>query len=312
MNLPPPSAIAEPATHDDVPLRPVAAEVVATWPVGHFLENVAALPGGDLLISVHSERELIRVDRSGRPHTLARLPAPPAGMVVVDGGVFVVAGEPGTGPHRVLDVRFDGRVEEHMTVPDTAFLNGFTPGPAGRAYAVDSIVGTVIEIDLAHATSRVVVRDELLTKCSAEPMIPGANGIKVGDGVLWITNTDRALVLRVDVGPEGPTGGVTVVAEHLRGDDLALDDAGNLYITTHIHNTLVRLGPDGHRVALAGPDQGMAGCTACAFGSGPDDTTMLYVTTTGGVVMPLDGVAQPAKLVRLDVGRPGRPVTFQP
>ena len=48
------------------------------------------------------------------------------------------------------------------------------------------------------------------------------------------------------------------------------------------------------------------------MGAAPDDSTMLYVTTTGGVVMPLDGVAQPAKLVRLEVGRPGRPVTFQP
>ena len=260
---------------------------------------------------MHSKLELIRVTRTGAWRPWASLPVPPAGIVAVDDAVFVVAGEPGQGPHRLFRVDADGAVEERMTVPDTLFLNGFTPGRPGHGYTVDSIAGTVIEIDLQHATSRVVVADELLTKCSAEPMMPGANGIKAGDDALWITNTDRALVLRAELGPDGPTGALDVVAEHLRGDDLALDSDGNLYITTHVHNTLVRLGPDGTRVALAGPDQGMAGCTACVFGPGPDDASALYVTTTGGLIMPLDGVVQEAKLIRLQVEATGRPVTFR-
>lgn len=82
-------------------------------------------------------------------------------------------------------------------------------------------------------------------------------------------------------------------------------------ITTHVHNTLVRLDPDGRRVALAGPEQGMHGATACAFGVGADDGA-LFVTTTGGVVMPVDDVPREAKLVRLDVARRGRQLTFRP
>ena len=65
---------------------------------------------------------------------------------------------------------------------------------------------------------------------------------------------------------------------------------------------------DGRRVALAGPEQGMHGATACAFGVGTDDTA-LFVTTTGGIVMPVDDVPREAKLVRLDVARRGRPLT---
>ena len=54
----------------------------------------------------------------------------------------------------------------------------------------------------------------------------------------------------------------------------------------------------------------MHGATACAFGVGAEDTA-LFVTTTGGIVMPVDDVPREAKLVRLDVARRGRPLTVR-
>ncbi len=299
----------QPAAHAPVTLSAVDHRVVMTWPVGTFMENIAVLADGSFAISVHNKRELLHVGRDGGSTRLAALPVSPAGLVAVDDGVFVVGGEPGQGPHRLFKVGLDGSVEDRMVVPDTLFLNGFTPATRGLAYTVDSIVGVVIEIDLNGSASRVVLRDERLTKCSAEPMLPGANGIKLGDGALFITNTDRALVLRAELGAGGPTGGLSVLAEHLRGDDLALDEDGDLYIANHIVNTLIRLKRNGECVAIAGPDQGMAGSTACVFH--PADLAGLYVTTTGGIIAPLDGVVQEAKLVRLEAGVRGRPVAFQ-
>ena len=299
----------QPAAHAPVPLDPVAHRLVATWPVGTFLENVAVLADHSFVVSVHNKREVLRVGQDGSNGRLAAVPASPAGLVASIDGVFVVAGEPGQGPHRLFRIGLDGSVEDRMAVPNTLFLNGFTPGRRGLAYTVDSLVGVVIEIDLERSVSRVVLRDERLTKCSSEPMLPGANGLTLGDDALFITNTDRALVLRAEFGGDGPTGVVEVVAEHLRGDDLSLDESGDLYITTHIVNTLIRLRPNGERVATAGPEQGMAGATACVFH--PADPTGLYVTTTGGIIAPLDGVVQDAKLVRLEAGVRGRPVEFQ-
>ena len=295
----------QPARHDAPPLEPVAHEVVASWPPGTFLENIALRPGGGFVVSVHSRSELVGVDPDGRRSRLASMPGPPAGLVVDGEDVYVAVGEPGSGPHAVYRVGPDGQVRHHLDVPDTLFLNGFTPGRPGLAYAVDSFRGTVVEIDLAAATSRVVLRHELLGKISDEPMLPGVNGVKLGDGAAWLTNTDRALVLRAGLGDDGFDGSLDVVAEHLRGDDIALDTDGDLYVTTHIHNTLVRLGADGGRVALAGPDQAMYGSTACAFGAGPDRRA-LFVTTTGGIVLPVDDVPRPAVLVRLAVDRAGR------
>ncbi len=296
-----------PAAHHEAPLRPVPHRFVATWPIGTFIENISVLADGGFALSIHNKRQLVRVDLDGTNLVWTEMPVSPAGSIAFRDGVLVVGGEIGEGPHKVYAVAGDGGVDERLAVPDTLFLNGFTSFSAHRAYTVDSLKGQIIEIDVARWTSRVVIADARLGKISDEPMLPGANGIKAGDGCLYVTNTDRALVLRADLAESGDVTGLTVIAEALRGDDLAVDDAGRLYITNHILNTLTRLNPDGSdRVAIAGPDQGMAGCTACAFH--PADPGALYVTTTGGLIMPLNGVPQEAKLVRLDVGVNGRPL----
>ena len=295
-----------PATHNECALQPVPSRIVASWPVGTFIENIAVLADGSFCLSVHNKRELLRVSRDGESRLCTQMPTSPAGLVAFGDGVLVVGGEVGVGPHHVFRVGGDGRVETMLEVRDTLFLNGFTPGSSGRAYTVDSLVGAIIEIDTKRRTSRVVLQDERLTKCSDEPMLPGANGIKLGDGCAYVTNTDRALVLKARLDDAGEMSGLEVIAEGLRGDDLAVGTDGDLFITNHIHNTLIRLSPDGSRVAVAGPEQGMAGSTACAFHSA--DSGALYVTTTGGIVMPLGGVTQEAKFVRLDVGVNGRPL----
>ena len=298
----------QPAPHHDDPLEPVPHRIVTTWPPGTFVENLAPLPGGGFVVSLHSRRELARVGHDGSRSTLAHFPVSPVGIVVDGDRLVVGGGEIGTTPQTVFTVGLDGQVRPVVEVSDSRFHNGFTPARAGDVYCVDSLLGVVFEIDLAGASARVVLRHDLLGKIFPDPMMPGVNGIALGDDALWLTNTDRAVVLRAGLGADGPDGSVDVAAEHLRGDDIALDEDGSVYITTHIHNTLVRLDPDGRRVALAGPEQGMHGATACAFGVGTDDTA-LFVTTTGGIVMPVDDVPREAKLVRLDVARRGRPLT---
>jgi hypothetical protein len=49
----------------------------------------------------------------------------------------------------------------------------------------------------------------------------------------------------------------------------------------------------------------MPGSTSCAFGRRAADCDRLYVTTTGGLIMPFDGKTQEAKLVQVSVGQRG-------
>jgi hypothetical protein len=87
--------------------------------------------------------------------------------------------------------------------------------------------------------------------------------------------------------------------------------AALLYVATHPAQTLVRIDPSGKRTTIAGPDQGMVGATACAFGTAPGDEHALYVSTDGGFVAPHEGAVQDAKLVRLELGESGHPLLGQ-
>src|SRR6266404_1505507 len=108
--------------------------------------------------------------------------------------------------------------------------------------------------------------------------------------------------------PDGSAGAIEIAAGRLCADDFAFGMSGSLYITTHPEHTLVRLNPSGARTTLAGPEQGMVGSTACAFGRAPGDEKALYVTTDGGFLIPHDSGIQDAKLVRMEVGESGWPL----
>ena len=68
---------------------------------------------------------------------------------------------------------------------------------------------------------------------------------------------------------------------------------------------------DGTRVTIAGPEDGAVGSTSCAFGSGKNEENILYVTTNGGLWTPYRGEVQEARLLRLEVGETGDPLTAQ-
>ena len=107
----------------------------------------------------------------------------------------------------------------------------------------------------------------------------------------------------------GVPGPVEFVAERLRADDFAFDCDGNAYLATHIQNSLLRLTSGGARVNVAGVADGMAGSTAVTFGAIAGTASSAFVTTTGGVVSPVDGIVAPAKLIRVDIGTTGLPIT---
>jgi hypothetical protein len=83
-------------------------------------------------------------------------------------------------------------------------------------------------------------------------------------------------------------------------DDFAIDPAGNLYGTTHVFNSVVRIAPDGSMTTIAQAEQGMTGSTALAFGTG-SDCASVYVVTNGGMTLPPPEGVQSAEVVRLEI-----------
>ena len=212
----------------------------------------------------------------------------------------------GQGPGYIWRVR-SGQPELWMEIPDAVFMNGCAQHPDGRTLlACESVTGRILAIDQKEKRWGVWLQDDRLRPRAAK--MPGANGIKLHDGRVWISVTDHDLVVRSKVAADGAAGPLEVAAERLHADDFAFGESGALYIATHAAQTVMRLHPDGRRETIAGPHEGAVGCTACAFGRRADDRLSLYVTTTGGLRYPYRGEVQEAKLLRLNVGEAGEPI----
>lgn len=294
--------------HDGGHWATVASEVVASWAQGHFAENLAVDPAGAVYVSLHSHQRIDRFDPETRQVAeFARLAAPVAGLAFdATGSLWVSGGVVGQTPGYIWRIR-SGRPELWVEIPDAMFLNGCTPHIDGRTLLVcESITGRILAIDQKEKRWSVWLQDDRLRPKS--PQMPGANGIKVHDGWAWISVTDHDVVVRSRITADGSAGPVEVAAEKLHADDFAFGESGTAYFTTHAAHAVLRLHPDGRRVTIAGPQEGAAGCTACAFGRGVEDRHSLYVTTTGGLRYPYRGEVQDAKLLRLTVGESGLPL----
>jgi sugar lactone lactonase YvrE len=154
-------------------------------------------------------------------------------------------------------------------------------------------------------TAQIWLQDRLLSRSYLTDPFPGINGIKIFDRALFASNTQRQLLIRIPLTegntPETPEVWLTNV--HL--DDFAFDVQGNLYGTTHVYNSAIRISPDKQIVTIATAEQGMTGSTALAFGRTEADRTSLYVTTNGGMSLPLPTGVESGKIVRLEVGIEG-------
>jgi sugar lactone lactonase YvrE len=292
--------------HDGGDWAPVAGEVVASWARGHFAENLAVDATGAVYVSLHSHNRIDRFDPKTRHvEEFARLTAPAAGLAFDSAGsLWVTGGAVGQGPGYLWRVRA-GQPELWVEIPDAVFLNGCTPHPDGRTLLVcESVTGRILTIDEKEKRWGVWLQSDQLRPKGART--PGANGIKVRDGWAWISITDHDRIVRSRIASDGGAGPIEVVAEKLHADDFAFSEDGAAYIATHAAQTVLRLRPDGGRETIAGPQEGAAGSTACAFGRGAEDGKLLYVTTCGGLRYPYRGEIQDAKLLRLNVGERGQ------
>lgn len=94
--------------HDPVPLHPVATEVVAQWPPGTFLENLALDSDGESwLVTSPFNQTIYRVHPDGTTQTAAKFDQWVTGIVSHPQGPLAAVGTQGQGDwrlHRITDV----------------------------------------------------------------------------------------------------------------------------------------------------------------------------------------------------------------
>jgi sugar lactone lactonase YvrE len=265
--------VAVPAFASTAPLSD--ARVVAHFDVNALQqpENITLLPGGAADVTFTRARQVARVGTDGSVSILATLPAPATGTATVsgivrapDGSLYVNynAGSQ-SGIWRIAPR--GGTPVQVVATPGVKVLNGLAADWGQDAlYATDSTSGTVWKVSLTSGTASLWAQGPDLQRNTVSSSGFGANGIKVHNGAVWVSNTDQGTLLRMPIGAHGTAGAVTTVAQGLTAiDDFAFTGHGDTVLAAQNFVSQVSLvNPDGtHHTVLTAAD-GLSNPTSIA------------------------------------------------
>jgi hypothetical protein len=235
-------------------------------------ENITLEPGGAADVTFNRARQVAQVGTDGSVTILATLPAPTTGTATVSG---IVRGKDGSlyvnynagsqsgiwriarGAHTAVQV---------VALPNVKVINGLALDRGEDAlYVTDSTSGTIWKVSLRNRTASVWAQGAELQPVNTPGF--GANGIKVHDGAVWVSNTDHGTLLRIPIGPRGTAGAIATVATGLPAiDDFAFTGPGDTIVAAqNFVNQVSLIHPDGtHETVLTSTD-GISNPTSIAI-----------------------------------------------
>lgn len=297
-----------PTLFSDTPVALVPAHTIAEFPVNTFLESIVVTADNTLLITSHYEGKILSIGADGVPTTYAAIAGKATGLASTSDGNLLLSGWDDRNTCVIWQIASDGAASVLVSLPDAIFLNGLTHLTDQLYLVADSYRGAIWELNVAQSSVRIWLEHPLLARANPENETPAVNGLKIFDDILYASNTQNAQIVRIPIQANHQAGKPEIFVQNANIDDFAFDKAGNLYGTTHVFNSVVKIAPDGSITIIAQAEQGMVGTTAAAFGTSSGDRTHLYVTTNGGMSFPPPTGIEPAKVVRLEVGVEGLPL----
>jgi hypothetical protein len=283
----------------------VPAQVIAEFPENTFLESIVVSREHHLYVSSHEEGKIYRITMAGICEIHAQIAGKPAGLAAFNGDLLL-SGWNAAGVPTLWTIASDGSVQTIAELPDAMFLNGIAQ-LAEQVYLIaDSYRGAIWQLDMGTHQVSLWLEHPLLARSQPEAVFPAVNGLKVFDRALYASNTEKQLLIRIplkSLQPDAPE----IFVRDINLDDFAFDTDGNLYGTTHVFNSVVKVSPQGEVTVIAEANQGMVGTTALAFGQG-EHRTHAYVVTNGGMSYPPPTGLETAKVVQLDIGQEGLPL----
>lgn len=278
--------------------KPPAATTIASYPHGAFLENLSVDNKGRLLFTSYINQTLMMWTGRGAPSALAKLDVHPVAVLARAKDIIVSAhgksfmdGPAFTATNQLLVLDRNGVVQKRVAAPDALFLNGMVEIAPDAILIADSLAGKIWRFNPANGAIDTWLADPLLAADPAQPsQRPGANGLKLHDGWLYISNSARGAIHRVAVSDGASSGPLERYATTGPVDDFTFLADGTIAAATH-GSKLIRVGKDGTVTDIL-PD----GCDSCTSVTRYGPRHDLIVLTTGNL---LEGGKAPVRVLRV-------------
>lgn len=206
---------------------------------GQLPENITLEPNGSADLSLADEHSIARVSRSGRVRILDTLPAPADGGVntplvgharqfgivrATDGTLFVVYDTGTADLTGVWRLRPGSHTPTRIAaLPADGLANGMALDPrTGFLYIADSVQGIVWRVSERGGTPTVWASGGGLASNGSF----GANGVKVHNGAVWVSNSQQGLLLRIPIEHHGVAGPMHTEAMVAGIDDFVFTGSG--------------------------------------------------------------------------------------
>ncbi|MEV7045552.1 hypothetical protein [Amycolatopsis sp. NPDC051061] len=267
-------AITAAATFTSVPAEaaphsPARIEAHFDFASGQTPENAALEPDGGLDVTFSLSRQIARIGTDGTTRILATMPQPadggvntpalhfPATMGIVrdtDGTLYFLYATGSADLTGVWQLRPGGTPERIAALPANGLPNGMALDQDQHVlYIADAVLGTVWTVPTAGGPATAWTSGPAL-RFSA---IAGANGVKIHNNALWVSNSDAGTLVRIPFGPGHRAGRAEIRATGLTTiDDFAFTGSGDEILAALNHpNQIVRIRRDGtHTTVLSGSD----------------------------------------------------------
>ncbi|BAZ08407.1 hypothetical protein NIES4071_02120 [Calothrix sp. NIES-4071] len=296
-----------PPIFSQTPVKEVLAREVAKFPVNTFLESIAVGEDNSLFVSSHYDGKVFRIGADGVPVLHVAIAGKATGLAFWGNSLLLSAWDDQDIP-TVFIISPQGQAQVLVRLPNAIFLNGLTYLKDDIYLIADSYRGAIWELNVANKTVDIWLEHPMLARSSSGSVFPAVNGLKIYDNVLYASVTEKMQLVKIPLQSNGQPGEPEIFLQNINLDDFAFDVDGNLYGTTHVYNSVVKITSSGSITIIAEAEQGMVGSTALAFSRIEGEKTKVYVVTNGGMSLPPATGIETAKVVCLDVGAVGLPL----
>ena len=302
--------------------------MVYQFPHPSWAENIAVRSNGDLLISRADvpELNLIKPDSRNPNATVVHrftdklavlgiAETTPDRFAVIAGNFSLSAGVT-PGSFSIYTVTFLGRgpsaqVDKVADLSEGIFLNGMSSLSGDTVLVGDFGGGKIYRVDINNGNYSIISSDPLLTAVP-NPITgsAGVNGLHVFENQVFFTNSGQGILGHFPIAADGTQlSNASVFARPLNAslgfDDFAIAHDGTLFMPTTSGNSVQEVARNGNMskiIAGSLNSTAIAQPTAAQLGRGPRDRDVLYITTAGGLAVPVNGnLTVGAQVVAVDL-----------